>query len=60
MAKSKRDGFQIRRTRVRSELRAHAVGRARLSVHRSAQNIYAQLIDDAAAHSMPGEFAGHR
>ena len=52
MAKSKRDGFQIRRTRVRSELRARSVGRARLSVHRSAQNIYAQLIDDVAGRTV--------
>ena len=36
-----------RRTRVRAKLRRKSVGRPRLSVFRSHQNIYAQVIDDA-------------
>jgi large subunit ribosomal protein L18 len=38
--------FQRRRARVRRHLRKMANGRPRLSVHRSSQNIYAQVIDD--------------
>jgi large subunit ribosomal protein L18 len=37
-----------RAARVRRALKAAAGGRARLSVHRSSKNIYAQVIDDAA------------
>ncbi len=37
-----------RRDRVRSALRKRSKGRVRLSVHRSANNIYAQVIDDTA------------
>ena len=40
--------FDRRRQRVRSSLRARAGGRPRLSVHRTGQHIYAQIIDDAA------------
>ena len=40
--------FARRRDRVRSTLRKHNKGRPRLSVHRSANNIYAQVIDDVA------------
>ena len=40
--------FEKRRQRVRTGLRAKGGGRARLSVHRSGQHIYAQIIDDAA------------
>lgn len=36
-----------RAARVRRSLKKVSGGRARLSVHRSAQNIYAQIIDDA-------------
>jgi large subunit ribosomal protein L18 len=39
--------FAKRRQRNRTALRARANGRARLSVHRSSQHIYVQLIDDA-------------
>jgi large subunit ribosomal protein L18 len=39
--------FQRRRRRVRSALRVKSTGRPRLSVHRSSQHIYAQVIDDA-------------
>jgi large subunit ribosomal protein L18 len=37
-----------RAARVRRALKAASGGRARLSVHRSSKNIYAQIIDDAA------------
>ena len=39
--------YERRRDRTRSSLRRKAEGRARLSVHRSSQHIYAQVIDDA-------------
>lgn len=45
MAKSK---FDRRRDRVRRSVRSAANGRPRLSVHRSSQHIYAQVIDDTA------------
>ncbi len=38
--------FTNRRARVRRSLRAAANGRPRLSIHRSSENIYAQVIDD--------------
>jgi large subunit ribosomal protein L18 len=38
--------FEKRRQRVRTGLRATAKGRLRLSVHRTSQHIYAQVIDD--------------
>jgi large subunit ribosomal protein L18 len=41
------DRFTNRRARVRRALRRNATGRPRLSVHRSSENIYAQVIDDA-------------
>jgi large subunit ribosomal protein L18 len=40
--------FEQRRRRVRTTLRAKSNGRPRLSIHRSSQHIYAQVIDDAA------------
>ena len=40
--------FAARRRRVRTSLLANANGRPRLSVHRSQQHIYVQVIDDAA------------
>ena len=44
--------FQRRRERVRFKLRQAAKGRARLSVFRSSRHIYAQIIDDAAGHTV--------
>ena len=40
--------FERRRARNRAALRKHGNGRPRLSVHRSSQHIYAQVIDDTA------------
>ena len=39
--------FDQRRRRVRTALRAKGGARPRLSVHRTSQHIYAQVIDDA-------------
>jgi large subunit ribosomal protein L18 len=39
--------FQRRQRRTRTKLRKHAYGRPRLSVFRSSQHIYAQVIDDS-------------
>jgi large subunit ribosomal protein L18 len=45
---------QVRRaSRVRSQIKAVANGRPRLSVHRSSKNIYAQIIDDVAGKLLP-------
>ena len=44
--------FEARRRRVRTQLVAKAGGRPRLSVHRSQQHIYAQVIDDAAGRTL--------
>jgi large subunit ribosomal protein L18 len=44
MAKNKL--FERRRQRNRTQLRKKSVGRPRLSVHRTNQHIYAQIIDD--------------
>src|SRR4051812_15730830 len=46
MALSSRDTAQRRAQRNRTRLRKMASGRPRLSVFRSAKNIYAQVIDD--------------
>jgi large subunit ribosomal protein L18 len=46
MALSSRDITKQRAQRVRRRLRSVAKGRPRLSVFRSAKNIYAQIIDD--------------
>jgi len=60
MALSNRDSAQRRAQRNRTRLRKLANGRPRLSVFRSAKNIYAQVIDDergvtlAAASSLEG------
>jgi large subunit ribosomal protein L18 len=60
MALSPRDIIKKRAERVRRRLRSVASGRPRLSVFRSAKNIYAQVIDDsrgvtlAAASSLEG------
>ena len=39
--------FHRRKRRVRASIRRNAVGRLRLTIHRSGQHIYAQVIDDA-------------
>ena len=44
--------FDKRRRRVRTQLRAKAYGRPRLSIHRSSQHIYAQVIDDATGQTL--------
>lgn len=41
-----------RAARVRRAIRKVASGRPRLSVHRSSEHIYAQVIDDAAGHTI--------
>jgi large subunit ribosomal protein L18 len=46
MALSTRDSSKRRAQRTRTRLRKLANGRPRLSVFRSAKNIYAQVIDD--------------
>ena len=38
--------FEQRRRRVRTAIRLKSGGRPRLSIHRSSQHIYAQIIDD--------------
>ncbi|MET0241296.1 MAG: 50S ribosomal protein L18 [Sphingobium sp.] len=45
-------GFERRRRRVRTALKARAGGKPRLSVHRSGRHIYAQIIDDAAGRTL--------
>ncbi|RAK61597.1 50S ribosomal protein L18 [Phenylobacterium hankyongense] len=63
MALSPRDSTQRRAQRNRTRLRKLANGRPRLSVFRSAKNIYAQVIDDergvtlAAASSLESDEA---
>ncbi len=44
---SPKETMQRRAARVRRGIKAAANGRPRLSVHRSSENIYAQVIDDA-------------
>jgi len=44
--------FERRRQRVRSKLRSQVAGRPRLSVHRTGQHIYAQIIDDAKGRTL--------
>ena len=43
---SKLTPFNQRRRRVRTAIRLKSGGRPRLSIHRSSQHIYAQVIDD--------------
>ncbi|MDP9195536.1 MAG: 50S ribosomal protein L18 [Pseudomonadota bacterium] len=50
--KTVRQLLERRRQRVRFQIRKKATGRLRLSVFRSAQHIYAQIIDDAKGHTM--------
>ena len=49
---NKKKTTQRRRTRVRRAVKSVANGRPRLSVHRSTKNIYAQIIDDVAGHTL--------
>ena len=46
MANSK-EKFVKRKARVRKTLKQYSSGRLRLSIHRSSEHIYAQVIDDA-------------
>ncbi len=56
--------FERRRQRVRTSIRQVAAGRPRLSVHRTNQHIYAQVIDDdkgvtvAAASTLEADVRG--
>ncbi len=50
--KTSRELFARRRSRTRVALRRASSGRPRLSVHRSSQHIYAQVIDDAKGHTL--------
>ena len=48
-----RELFERRRARNRTALRKNSGGKSvRLSVHRSSQHIYAQVIDDTAGHTL--------
>ncbi|MEM7302294.1 MAG: 50S ribosomal protein L18 [Pseudomonadota bacterium] len=51
MANSKQTR-QRRASRVRRQLKKNSNGRPRLSVHRSLNNIYAQIIDDERGHTV--------
>ena len=53
MALSPRNATERRAARVRLRLKKVGGGRPRLSVFRSAKNIYAQVIDDAEATVSP-------
>jgi large subunit ribosomal protein L18 len=44
--------FERRRRRVRTALKVRSGDRPRLSVHRSGQHIYAQVIDDAQGRTL--------
>ena len=50
--KTSRELFARRRSRTRVALRKTSSGRPRLSVHRSLQHTYAQVIDDAQGHTL--------
>ena len=52
MAHNKLDLEARRRARLRYQLRQKSGGRARLSVFRSSQHIYAQVIDDTAGRTL--------
>lgn len=49
---AKQDLAGRRRERLRFQLKQKAAGRPRLSVFRSSQNIYAQVIDDVAGRTL--------
>ncbi|MBA4165732.1 MAG: 50S ribosomal protein L18 [Erythrobacter sp.] len=44
--------FERRRRRVRTAIRSRAGDRPRLTVHRTGQHIYAQIIDDAQGRTL--------
>ena len=56
--------FERRRRRVRTAIKSRAGDRPRLSVHRTGQHIYAQIIDDkdgrtiASASTLGGKSSG--
>jgi len=52
MALSRKQNLVRRASRVRRQLKQVGAGRLRLSVHRSNQNIYAQIIDDTRGHTL--------
>ena len=52
MSSNPKDLFTRRKARVRHRLAAAGKGRPRLSVFRSSKHIYAQVIDDARAHTV--------
>jgi large subunit ribosomal protein L18 len=47
-----KESTQRRAQRIRRQIKAVANGRLRLSVYRSSKNIHAQIIDDAAGHTV--------
>ncbi|WP_370931205.1 50S ribosomal protein L18 [Bartonella sp. DGB1] len=49
---SQKEKVQRRAQRVRRKIKSVADGRLRLSVYRSNQNIYAQVIDDSKGHTI--------
>lgn len=49
---SSKELFKRRQMRTRMQVRRKANGRPRLSVFRSSQHIYAQVIDDLAGHTL--------
>ena len=49
---SRKETLVRRASRVRRQLKKVANGRARLSVHRTSKNIYAQIIDDVAGRTL--------
>ncbi|MBT5433024.1 MAG: 50S ribosomal protein L18 [Alphaproteobacteria bacterium] len=50
--KTAKDMHLRRQSRIRRKLKLRAAGKPRLSVFRSGKHIYAQVIDDAAGHTM--------
>jgi large subunit ribosomal protein L18 len=52
MTSKSKDLFSRRQRRVRSRVARLASGRPRLSVFRSSEHIYAQVIDDANGHTL--------
>lgn len=47
-----KESTQRRAQRIRRQIKAVSNGRLRLSVYRSSKNIHAQIIDDAAGHTV--------